>query len=111
MSRRALRCECEQAHHTSNPPVVAVSTCRLQIGMDKILALEQKGLASRLGEGIGQAIAEVELCGVTRALAEIPIGVARNLGLFRGDSFNFDARLSPGTSRGRGWSPDRGRGR
>ncbi len=43
--------------------------------MAKIVAFEQDRFASFLGEGVSQAISEVQLSGVPRTPSEIPIGL------------------------------------
>ena len=56
--------------------------------MGEVVALVQQGLAGGLGEGVGEAVAEVQSRFVAAALAEVAVGLARDLGLLPGDGLD-----------------------
>src|ERR1700688_516511 len=51
---------------------------RRYIRCREVIALEEERLAGELGEGIGEAIAEVEPCRMAAAAAEVAVGLARD---------------------------------
>ena len=63
-----------------------------QLGAVEVIALEEKGLSCDRGEGVAEAVAEVEMVRMTGAAAVVAIGLAHNLGLHCGDRLdrNFD---------------------
>jgi hypothetical protein len=48
------------------------------VGMGEVGSLEQERLRLVLGQGVGEAIAEIELRGMTTAPIEVSIGLAGN---------------------------------
>src|SRR5580704_11249287 len=61
------------------------------VRMHKVVALVEHGFALVAGEGVAEAVAEVQLGRVAAALAVVAIGVARDAGLIDGDGFNLYA--------------------
>src|SRR5579885_2482471 len=61
------------------------------VGMRKIVALEQQRLPALPGQGIGEAIAEVRPCRAAAALAEVATGRARDPWLGFVDGLDGDA--------------------
>src|SRR5690348_8036239 len=82
--RRALR--------SSGPTRVRPASRNCDVGVRKIVALEQERLAHRLGEGVGETIAEIQLSRVRAAFAEIAIGCAGDIRMFPGDRLDCDPR-------------------
>ena len=70
----------------------ALSVRRLQIGVDEVRSFEEQLFAGRLREGVGEAVSEVQLCGVTAAFAEVAECLAGDPRLVLGDGFDRDLR-------------------
>jgi hypothetical protein len=60
----------------------------LDIGVPEVIALEEQGLAYRLGQGVREAIAEVQARGMARALAKVAVCRSSQSGLL--DRYRFD---------------------
>ncbi len=58
------------------------------VGEFEVAALEEKRFSRSLGQGVGEAVAEVQPCGVV-ALAESPPGMSRCLRLLGSDRLQF----------------------
>ena len=69
-----------------------VSISRLDIGLSKIVALEEKWLSARFGQGIGKAVAEVEPSLVT-AFAVVKERLARQMAML--DRYGLDNDAGP----------------
>jgi hypothetical protein len=65
---------------------------RLDVGLGKILALEQQRLLGQRGEGVGEAVAKIEP-GEMATLAVAAPGAAGLVSVVRGDGNNLDVRL------------------
>src|SRR5579863_2727725 len=52
---------------------------RLQIGLGKIVTFEEQRRVSGLGQCVGKAVAEIQPCGMSTALAEIGVGLPGEL--------------------------------
>ena len=63
------------------------------VGEFEVAALEEKRFSRGFGQGVGEAVSEVQSCGVV-ALAESPPDLSRRLRLFGGDRVQFDLRPS-----------------
>ena len=63
------------------------------IGPAEVVTLEEKGLAGALGEGIGEAVAEVQARRVATA-TEVAEGLAREVGLLDSDRLDQDADVA-----------------
>src|SRR5207249_9130187 len=57
----------------------------------EVVSLEQHRLAGRLGERVGETVAEIQPC-LVAALAEIVKGLAGDMRLFDGEGLDGDAR-------------------
>ncbi len=75
-------------------PSASPQTCRAHIRVPKVAADEEEGLSDRLRQGIGEAIAEVELGRVAAPLAEVAVCVPANARLLGGDRLDTDPRDS-----------------
>src|SRR5690606_35942911 len=72
----------------SHPP----SSRPREAGVGKVVALVEQRIATLGGEGVGEAIAEVEPRRVAAAPAEVAIGLAGDAGLCRGHRSDVDAQ-------------------
>ncbi len=61
--------------------------------MDEVITLEKQRFTGSFGKRVSKAVAEIQFGGMSAALTEIAIGLARNPRLSFGDRFNSDARF------------------
>jgi hypothetical protein len=64
--------------------------CGWNVGPSEVFSLKEERLSSDLGEGIGEAVAEIQARGMT-ALTEVKESLASQVGLLNGDRFDTDA--------------------
>jgi len=62
------------------------------IGLGKVIAFVEQGAIRASCQGVSEAIAKIETCGMT-ALAIVQVGLTGDLGLFSGDRGNLNSRL------------------
>ena len=60
------------------------------IRMHKIIALVEHGLALFAGQGVAEAVSEVEVGGMAAALAVVTVGLAGDFGLLVRDGLDDD---------------------
>lgn len=62
-----------------------------EVGAGEVVALEEDGFAGGAGEGVREAVAEVEVGGVAAAPAKVSVGLAGDARLLGGDGLDADA--------------------